>query len=82
MQGPEIPSKSFEIAQNQQRSLPKYESLPQFLKSGLSFFEKFKNVRRQNFHQRLLVSDLLKTKGNLLFKDEKYKEACFEYEQV
>ncbi len=58
------------------------QPLPRFLQAGLSFLQKYENVRRQGFQQRLIVADLLKTRGNALFKEERTREACLEYEQV
>ena len=59
-----------------------YNLLPQFLKAGLTYLQKYENVRRQGFRQRLIVCELLKMKGNTLFNENQTKEACCQYEQV
>lgn len=75
-------AKRFESFSTQSNSSHEYQSLPRFLQAGLSFLQKYENVRRQGFQQRLIVADLLKTRGNSLFKEERIREACLEYEQV
>ena len=60
----------------------KFEAAPLFVKSGLYYLYKFENVRNQGFPPRFSVCDLLKQRGNLLFKHEQYERAAREYEQV
>jgi hypothetical protein len=60
----------------------KFEAAPVFIKSGLYYLYKFENVRKQGFSQRFAVCDLLKQRGNTLFKHEFYDRAAREYEQV
>jgi len=74
-------TKRFDSVSTQPNSPSESQSLPRFLQAGLSFLQKYENVRRQGFQQRLIVADLLKTRGNALFKEERTREACLEYEQ-
>jgi len=75
-------SKRSDTFHTQSNSPSENQPLPRFLQAGLSFLQKYENVRRQGFQQRLIVADLLKTRGNALFKEERTREACLEYEQV
>ena len=61
---------------------PKFNSQPSFIKAGLLHFQKYQNVRKQNFDQRIAVCELLKAKANNLFLDGEYEEAVNQYEQV
>jgi len=74
-------TKRFDSVSTQPNSPSESQALPRFLQAGLSFLHKYENVRRQGFQQRLIVADLLKTRGNALFKEERTREACLEYEQ-
>lgn len=44
----------------------KYESLPNFLKSGLNYSKRYCHLRKQHFYARMFVSDQLKSQGNTL----------------
>ncbi len=61
---------------------PKFTNLPSFTKAGLLHFQKYQNVRKQNFDQRIAVCENLKAKANNLFLDGEYEEAVSQYEQV
>ena len=58
------------------------EFTPRFIKSGLLYFDKYENVRKQGIHQKALVIDLLKAQGNDLFKQSQIEVAITKYEQV
>ena len=65
---------------NHQR-LP-FEERPLFVKAGLHYYTKYENVRKQPFYQRLVVCELLKTRGNNFFNQNNIPAAICEYEQV
>ncbi len=48
----------------------------------LALTKKYQNVRKQGFIQRYAVSDHLKTKGNILFKENQIEAAIAEYSHV
>jgi len=61
---------------------PKFNNMPSFIKSGFLHFQKYQNVRKQSFDQRIAVCELLKAKANNLFLDGLYEEAVSQYEQA
>lgn len=60
----------------------KFEASPLFVKAGLYYLQKYENVRKQGFGQQYIVCDLMKSRGNTLFKEEQFEKAAREYEQV
>ena len=59
-----------------------FESQPLFIKAGLFYLNKYQNVRTQNFNQKLIVFEILKSNGNVFFKNQEFQKAAHEYEQV
>lgn len=59
----------------------KFESQPIFIKAGLYYLNKYENVRKQSFIQKLIVSEHLKQNGNQFFKNGELEKASHEYEQ-
>ena len=60
----------------------KFNNLPSFIKAGFTHYQKYQNVRKQSFYQRIAVCELLKAKANNIFLEENYSGAISEYEQV
>ena len=59
-----------------------FNRMAKFTRAGYSFCSKYKNVRRQAYHQRLVVCELLIEKANSLFIDKKFEDAMLMYSQV
>lgn len=60
----------------------KFDKLPSFVQAGLFLYEKFINVRKQEFFPKMLAFDMLRMEGNNLFSDCRYEEAARKYEEV
>ena len=53
-----------------------------YIKNLVKHAKEFANVRKQGFYQRLFVAEILKEKGNALYKSKDYESAKTKYEQA
>ena len=59
-----------------------FESLPTFLQAGVYYTKKQLNVRKQRFHQKYFVYEILKHEGGKAFADKDFNRACRKYEEA
>ena len=60
----------------------KFDKLPSFLQAGLFLYDKYNNVRGQEFVPQILAFDLIKNSGNNHFFKHQFDEAVRKYEEV
>ena len=53
-----------------------------YIKNLSKHAKEFINVRKQGFYQRLFVAEILKEKGNALYKSKDFEAAKTKYEQA
>lgn len=79
----ELMKAAVSIKTNQLAQKKKYfESLPTFLQAGVYYTKKLSNVRKQRFHQKMFVHDILKEQGGKAFVEEDFNRACRKYEEA
>ena len=61
---------------------PKFQNFSRFTINSLSHYYTLKNVKNQDFFQKLCSCLLIKSNGNDFFKQERFEEAAVEYEKV
>lgn len=59
-----------------------FESLPTFLQAGVYYTKKLSNIRKQRFHQKSFVYEIIKHEGGKAFKIEDFNRACRKYEEA
>ena len=59
-----------------------FESLPNYLKTGLNYSKKYEQLRLQHFAFQIFVSDCLKNEGNEQVAQQSYEEALAKYEEA
>jgi hypothetical protein len=60
----------------------KFNSEPNFIRSGLYYMKYFENTRKQSFSQKYFASEALKNSGNYFYKKGNLEKAIIEYEKV
>ena len=56
-----------------------YTVYPNYIRGTLEDFQEFKNVRNQEFAQKLFIAELLKGEGNRLYAGKMFEEAFESY---
>lgn len=59
-----------------------FESLPTFLQAGVYYTKKQLNLRKQKYHLKLFVFEILKNEAKKAFSVEDFNRACRKYEEA
>ncbi|KAL4426310.1 hypothetical protein ABPG74_006567 [Tetrahymena malaccensis] len=60
----------------------KFLNQPTFVQAGLWYYQKYSNVRAQNFYQIYFAAELLKTLGNNYYKQQRIELALEAYQEA